>query len=77
MDRQASGCREAASKTTTWPLATKASAAWVSALLNTIMWGLTGFRPVRARQSDDVAPPRSITCAGRAADRRLVTFSPS
>ncbi|MFC7111417.1 hypothetical protein ACFQQB_70075 [Nonomuraea rubra] len=74
---QASGRREAASKITTWPLATKASAACVPVPLNTIMCGLTGFLPVVARQRDDVAPARSITAAGRAADSRLVTSPPS
>ena len=60
------GVRVAASNSTTWPLATKASEAWVCVRLNNIMWGRTGSAPVRARHNADVSAPRSTFAVGAA-----------
>jgi hypothetical protein len=62
--RHSSGLRAAASNTTTWPLATKASVACVCSRLNSSMCGRTGAAPVLSRHSADVSAARSTIAAG-------------
>jgi hypothetical protein len=50
----------AASKNTTWPLATLARIACVRERLKSTMCGRTGAVVVSRRQSSSAAPPRSI-----------------
>ena len=57
---QPTGLRFAASKKTTWPLATLASSACVRDRLKSSMCGRTGAVVVFCRQSSSAAPPRSI-----------------